>query len=42
MFLTAYDEIDYLKDALDMKANEFIFKPLNENDFLDKIYHLCK
>jgi len=42
MFLTAFDEISYLTDALKMQANEYILKPLNEAEFLEKIYKILK
>ena len=42
IFLTAFDEIDYLKSALDVKVDEYLLKPLDEDEFLEKIYDLIK
>ena len=42
IFLTAFDEIDYLKTALDIKADEYLLKPLDEDEFFEKIYGLVK
>ena len=41
IFLTAFDEIEYLKTALDIRANEYILKPLKIDEFLEKIYNLA-
>ena len=40
IFLTAFDEVDYLTDAMEIEADEFILKPLDEEEFLEKIYDL--
>ena len=42
IFLTAFDEIEYLRTALEIKASEYILKPLDENEFFEKIYGLVK
>ena len=42
IFFTAFDEINYLKTALDIKADDYIFKPLDEEEFVEKIYKVVK
>jgi CheY-like chemotaxis protein len=42
VFLTAFDEIDYIKSALDIKANEYLYKPIVEEEFINKLYNMLK
>jgi CheY-like chemotaxis protein len=42
VFLTAFDEENYIKSAIDIKADEYIYKPIVEEEFIDKMYNLLK
>lgn len=38
VFLTAHDEKDYLLESINMQITQYIIKPIDGNDLLDKIY----
>jgi CheY-like chemotaxis protein len=42
LFLTAYDEVKYIRKAVDLGANDYILKPLDEKDFFSKIYNILQ
>ncbi len=42
LFTTAHFDKDYLKRAIDLNASEYILKPINIDDALNKIIRECK
>jgi DNA-binding response OmpR family regulator len=42
LFLTAYDEVKYIRTAVDIGADDYILKPLDEHDFFVKIYNVIQ
>ena len=42
VLLTAYDDYDYMADALALQIEEYILKPIVEADFLKKLYEITK
>jgi YesN/AraC family two-component response regulator len=42
LFLSAYDEVKYIRGAIDIGANDYILKPLDEQDFFSKIYNVIQ
>lgn len=42
LFTTAHFEKDYLKRAIDLNANEYILKPINIEDALNKVVRECR
>ncbi len=42
IILSAHDEPQYVQDLRDAGINDFIFKPLNIQQFIDTMYANCK
>ena len=42
IFFTAFDDIEYLQNALKIGVNEYILKPLDEDEFIEKICKLMR
>ena len=40
IFFTGFDNIKYIQEALELGGNEYMLKPFDENEFIEKIYNL--
>jgi CheY-like chemotaxis protein len=40
VFITAFDEVEYIKKAMEINADEYIYKPIKEEEFINKIISL--
>jgi len=42
ILLTAYDDYEYMTDALALEIDDYLLKPIIEKDFLEKLYEITK
>ena len=40
IFFTGFDNEKYIQEALELGGNEYMLKPFDENEFIEKIYNL--
>lgn len=42
LFLSGYDEFEYVQDAMNMKASSYCLKPVDPQELMDKLVQMCR